>query len=657
MPRGTLPDEYRRHVTAALEALNVRNLVLSLHDPSFPGLPGEDGGRGSPYTEGGRRFLEFARELGFNGVQLGPQGLPSEDNASPYDGTLFSRNVLNVALAELTDANTWGALLTPERVEAVVAGRSAGREDRAHHRYAFRAWHEALEEAWATFQRKRAEDAPGSPVARLAERFSAFQRENREWLEQDALYDVLCQEHARPYWKEWPSRADQRLWSPSSDERAASVSRREELLEQHRERVEAYAFRQFLVHAQHVALRERTAAWGLKLYGDLQIGFSPRDVWAHQGLLLATYLMGAPPSRTNPEGQPWNYPVLDPSQYHAPHGHAAGLETAQRQPGPVLWFMAARVNKMLAEYDGLRVDHPHGLVCPWVYRADLPDALYAVQHGARLFSSPDLLEHPALAAYAIASPEQLERSVPRHADGWVRELSPAQVRRYSALFDALIAAAHANGRKVSDLLCEVLSTMPYPLQRVLEEYGLGRFRVTQKADLGNPRDVYRTENAEPADWVMLGNHDTKPIWLLEEGWRRTGVARAQAEYLAWRLHPEEEGREAFARRLEEEPGLLVQAKFADLFACRAENVMVFFADLLGLKETYNVPGTVSEENWSLRVSSEYRREYTEKLERDGALNLPKALALALRAGGEEARARHRELIAGLERVAEALQRE
>jgi 4-alpha-glucanotransferase len=657
MPPGTLPPEYRRHVTAALEALNIRNLVLSIHDASFPGIPGEDAGRGSPYTEGGRRFLEFIRELGFNGVQLGPQGLPSEDNASPYDGTLFSRNVLDVALAELTDAHTWGGLLRPERVEALVSRRPAGPEDRANHRYAFRAWHEVLEEAWLTFQRQRAGAPPGSLVARLDERFSAFQREHREWLTRDALYDVLREVHARPYWKEWPGERDRRLWNPLPGEEAASAARRQALLETHRERVAAYAFRQFLVHAQHEALRERTARWGLKLYGDLQIGYSPRDAWAHQGLFLGTYLMGAPPSRTNPEGQPWNYPVLDPSQYHAPRGQAAGPDTALPRPGPVLWFLAARMNKALAEYDGLRVDHPHGLVCPWVYRADVPDALDAVRHGARLFSSPDLPDHPELARYAIVSPEQLDRSVPRHADGWVRELSPAQVGRYRALFDAIIAAAHAHGRQVADLLCEVLSTMPHPLQRVMAEYGLGRFRVTQKADLGNPRDVYRAENAAPADWMMVGNHDTRPIWLLEEGWRRTGQARAQAEYLAWRLHPEEVGRADFARRLEEEPGLLVQAKFADLFACRAENVMVFFADLLGLKETYNVPGTVSEENWSLRVSPEYRRDHARKLGRNGALNLPRALALALRAGGEEARARHRELIAGLERVAEALGRE
>lgn len=654
MPRGILSEDYRRHVTAALAALNVRNLVLSIHDPSFPSAPGEDAGRGSPYSEGGLGFLEFARELGFNGIQLGPQGQTSEDNPSPYDGTLFSRNVLNVALAPLTHEESWGGLLRPERVQALVASRPGG-DARVKHGHVFRAWHEALDEAWETFRHKRARAAPGGAIAWLAEHFDTFRREHREWLVRDSLYDALCTEHGRPYWKEWPSEWDRRLWSPRPGEEAAFGTRRQVLLKKYAGQVEAYAFRQFLVHSQHAALRERTAAWGLKLFGDLQIGYSPRDAWAYQGLFLGSYLMGAPPSRTNPEGQPWNYPVLDPGQYHVPPA-TTGPYAGVPQPGPVLWFMALRMNKTLSEYDGLRIDHPHGLVCPWVYRAGEMDALRAVQNGARLFSSPDLPEHPELARWAIVPPAQLDRSVPRYADGWVRELKPEQVRRYSAIFDAVIAAAQAQGRKVSDLLCEVLSTQPHPLQRVLEQYGLGRFRVTQKADLTNPRDVYRSENAAPQDWIMVGNHDTRPLWALAERWRQAGEAKAQADYLAWRLHPEEEGREDFARRLVEEPGMLEQAKFADLFASRAENVMVFFADLLGMKETYNAPGTVSEDNWSLRVPNDYRREYAEKLGSNGALNLPRALALALRAGGAETRARHRQLIAALERLAEELPR-
>ncbi len=646
MSPSPLPEDYKRYVTAALAALKVRNLVLSIQDPSYPSAPGEDVGRGSPYTQGALRFLEFVRELGFNGIQFGPQGQTSVDDASPYDGTLFSRNVLNVALRELTDEECWGGLLSAERVEALVSARPEAGPG-ARYRYVFHTQHAALQEAWATFQRKRQGAAPGSPVARLAERLETFRRQHRAWLEPDALYDVLCEEHGRPYWKEWGSEQDRRLWNPRPGEEAAFAARRAELLSRYAERVEAYAFEQLLVHEQHRTLRKHMGALGLKLYGDLQIGFSAKDAWAYQGLFLEKYLMGAPPSRTNPEGQPWNYPVLDPARYFGPDG--AG-------PGPALDFMVVRVTKLLGEFDGLRIDHPHGLVCPWVYRADVPDLLWSVQHGTRLFESPDLPDHPDLARYSLVTSPQIDTSLPRHADGWVRELGPLQVIWYSTLFDAVITGAQANGRAVSDLLAEVLSTLPYPLEQVLKRYGLGRFRVTQKADLRNPADVYRSENAMPEDWCMVGNHDTRPIWLLADLWRKSGEARAQADYLAWRLQPEEQEREAFAQRLLEEPGLLVQAKFADLFASRAESVLVFFPDLLGLQGVYNAPGTVNEENWSLRVPDAWEREYAQRLAQDGALNLPRVLAMALRAGGEEARAKHAELLAGLERVAQALQR-
>jgi 4-alpha-glucanotransferase len=649
------PEDSRRLVAEALEALEVRNLVLSIHDPSFPSEPDEDLGRGSPYTRGAARFLGFARELGFTGIQLGPQGQTTEFNASPYDATLFSRNVLNAPLASLTQAEG-GHLLSPERLASLASSRPAGAGPGERYRHAFRTTRAALDEAWSVFQRERSRQEVRPALRELALRSEAFEKEHRAWLRRDSLFEALCLEHGQRDWRRWSGSGeaalDSRLYAPKPGEEEACEARRLAVRAKHAEFIERYAFHQFLVHDAHRQLRVRAAQLGLKLYGDLQVGFSLEDAWSWQGLFLRTYLMGAPPSRTNPEGQPWNYPVLDPAQFFEPREGVS----AERRPGPVLRFMDARMDKMLGEYDGLRVDHPHGFVCPWVYRADEPDRLRAVQTGARLFDSPGLPDHPELARYAIATAEQLDRSAPRYADGWVRSLTPEQVRQYSVLFDTIVTSSRRYGRQLTDLLGEVLSTQPYPLQRVLAQYGLGRFRVTQKANLQDPTDVYRSENAAPEDWVMVGTHDTPSVWRVASRWRELGTDRAQAGYLAWRLHPEPEGREAFARQLVEQPGLLVQAKFADLFASRARNVMIFFADLLGLHELYNAPGTVNEENWTLRVPADYPREYREKLSRNAALNLPKALALALHAGGEASRTRHRELITALEHLAAGPQR-
>ncbi|HLY38897.1 MAG TPA: 4-alpha-glucanotransferase, partial [Candidatus Binatia bacterium] len=56
-----------------------------------------------------------------------------------------------------------------------------------------------------------------------------------------------------------------------------------------------------------------------------------------------------------------------------------------------------------------------------------------------------------------------------------------------------------------------------------------------------------------------------------------------------------------------------------------------FPDLFGLRETYNVPGTFGPTNWSLRVPPAYAHDYRARLRGNQALNLPLALAMALRA--------------------------
>jgi 4-alpha-glucanotransferase len=478
----------------------------------------------------------------------------------------------------------------------------------------------------------------------LRGRLERFRRRNALWLDPDALFEALLLEHPGSSWKQWKD-PDRRLWIPPASAAAACATRRRELRSKHGDEIARYAFGQLLAHEQHHAFRRWMRELGLRLYGDLQIGISQRDEWSQQTLFLPGYAMGAPPSRTNPEGQAWHCPVFDPLLYQV-----------SGRPGPVVEFLSARMDKMFAEYDAVRVDHPHGLVCPWVYRIDEPDPQVAVQHGARLRSSPDLPDHPELARFAIAGREQLnpDPRTPRFADDWVAELSEAQVDAHGVLFEALVASARRKGRDASALVCEVLSTLPYPLARVLERYGLGRFRVTQKADPSRSSDVYRSENARPADWIMIGNHDTPSIWRLLDDWRRTRRLEERARYLAGRLALQPAERAGMVERMVREPTFLAQAQFADLFAGPARNVMIFFSDLFGIREIYNRPGTVSEENWNLRLPRHYRTVYLEKVAVDRAANLPFALALALRARGETPRSSA--LLRRLERLAEALRR-
>jgi 4-alpha-glucanotransferase len=418
---------------------------------------------------------------------------------------------------------------------------------------------------------------------------------------------------------------------PSARARAA------ELRSMAAEQIGFFRFGQLLAHEQHDSFQASSRALGLLLFGDLQIGTSHRDLWAFGGLLAAGLRMGAPPSRTNPEGQPWGYGVLDPDLY--------GTDA---EPGAAVGFLRARAAKLLEEFDGLRVDHPHGLIDPWVYSSRDPDPLRAVQSGARLFSSP---ERPELSRWAIARPEQIDLAQALHGDGRVRDLTPEQVERYARLFDVLVDAAGARGRAVEKLIAEVLSTLPYPVRRVLDRHGLGRFRVTQKASTRDAADVYRAENAKPDDWIMAGTHDTPPVWQVAERWVAEGPAAERAAYLATRLVPDQSARPSWAERVATLSRRLARAQLADLFVGPARNVMIFFPDLLGLHDVYNRPGSVSDQNWSLRVPPDFVERHARSAREGTALDLPAALAAAFRARGEAFAASHSGLLEELDRRA------
>ena len=592
----TVPPDHRAPVRAALAALGVKRLLVSIHDASFPADPDEDTGAGTPSTRAARRLLELVAGLGFTGVQLGPQGETSRDNPSPYDGTIFSRSVASISLDAFAAGGAFEGLAGADALAAAVTPP----RPRADHRRAHDATHALVAEAWTALAAGARPD--------IAARLAAFRAEHAWWLERDALFAALQVAHGRAAVQAWPE-PDRTLWL---DDSPARTARRAALAHDHAAATGAYALGQLIAHDEHDRVRAAAHALDLALFADLQVGFAEGDAWSHVRAFLPGYLMGAPPSRTTAAGQPWNYPVLDPGAHHA----------------DALALVRARADKTFASYDGVRIDHPHGLVCPWVYRAGTPDSGVAVREGARLHEAPDLPDHADLAAFAFVRPDQLDRALPRYADGWVRALEAAQVERYAGYVDAIVAAAQRAGRTHEDLSCEVLSTLPLPLRCVLARHQLGRWRVLQKADLAREDDVYRCENAAPEDWVMLGNHDTPGIFALIRAWDDARRA-AWARHVAARLGLAEAARDALAAH----PGLLAAAMLAEMLASPAENAMIFFADLFGYEERYNVPGTFNDDNWSLRLPSDAAGLYVERVARGAALDLPLAAALAVRARG------------------------
>ena len=78
----------------ALKALEIKRFTLAIHDQSFPSFADEEIGYGSIYSRCAADFFDFVKELGFDTVQLGPQGKTTRFNISPYNSTIFSKNTL-----------------------------------------------------------------------------------------------------------------------------------------------------------------------------------------------------------------------------------------------------------------------------------------------------------------------------------------------------------------------------------------------------------------------------------------------------------------------------------------------------------------------------------------------------------------------------------
>lgn len=152
----------------------------------------------------------------------------------------------------------------------------------------------------------------------------------------------------------------------------------------------------------------------------------------------------------------------------------------------------------------------------------------------------------------------------------------------------VLPAANKAGLNASNIIAEDLGYMPGDTKNTLQNLGIGGITVTQWCDAHN------VWNAPRNNAVMIANHDTAS---------------------AKELYPDKMER---------------RNKFIELFSSGAKNVQVFWTDLLGIKERYNVPGITGGDNWSLRMTENFEDTYHKRLEDNDALNIPEAVLEANR---------------------------
>lgn len=607
-------------IRKALKALDKKNFVFIMHNGSFPAAEGENTGFGTINSNGGKAFINYIAGL-FDAIQMGPAGKTKSSDSSPYTGTIFSTNPLFVDLKELT-TDKWHKILSIETFNDIVENNPNKGKNKTSYTYILKKQAEALAEAYENFVKLNDK--------KLMKEFESYKLENDSWLDKDSLYEALSIEHGTDFWPNWKSSTDKNLFNPKSNEEKIEFSKRiDEISKKYAKDIDEYKFIQFVLYKQNLETREYADSKHIKMIADRQVAFSDRDCWAYQSLFLEGWCLGCPPDYFSKDGQAWGFPVINPEK----------LYNADGSLGEAGILMKNLFKKMFKENPGgVRIDHIVGLIDPWVYKAGkkpMPE-----QGAGRLYSSP---EHPELKKYAIAKLEDLDNTLTSDNEKRVKTLSKEQIKLYGRLIEKIvIAAAKEEGLTKDSIVCEDLGTLTNPVAAVMKEYELQGMKLTQFTVPTEPEDPYRCKNITPKSWAMIGTHDNQPLTLWAKKMVHTHEGYLHVKNLVEDLFAEAPNKDEIIVKMTNDEEFLKETKLVELFACKAENIQIFFTDYFKMEQTYNTPGTSGDKNWSLRLPDNFESMST--------INLPLILKKAIIARGKTFADAHKELIEELNEI-------
>ena len=281
----------------------------------------------SPYGIGtlgaeARKFADFLAAGGQSCWQLLPVG-PTSYGDSPYQSySSFAGNPYFIDLDLLAEEG----LLEPGEYRNLNWGADPSRVD---YGLMYKTRYPVLSKAC---DRLLARDIPA---------FTAFCQEQRDWLEDYALFMALKSRHDGAAWFQWPR--ELRLREPA----ALEAARRELAGE-----AAFWKAVQYLFFSQWRALKQYANRSGLSIIGDLPIyvALDSADVWANRAQFqldgdgLPTEVAGCPPDGFSADGQLWGNPLFDWER--------------MKEEGYAWWLR--RIAFQFQLYDTLRIDHFRG---------------------------------------------------------------------------------------------------------------------------------------------------------------------------------------------------------------------------------------------------------------------------------------------------------
>lgn len=461
------------------------------------------------------RLCGWLADAGFDRLMLLPIGTMTGGTESPYAAaSAMAIDPIYIAVDRLEDFVRAGGTrtLSAEATTHLAAARSAATVRYDHVRAAKR---EALERAFDHFVHEEWERR-----TMRAATLARFLSRERTWLDEYALFQAIRERTGGRDWREWDPPLRTRD-SAALDEARRRLAR--EVLQQQ--------YWQWIAHMQWSDAREGAHAHGIALFGDLPFVVSAEsvDVWRRQDEFLVDVSVGVPPDAFSDTGQDWGLPM-----YRWDVIAASGYQSFR-----------ARVQRMAALFDGVRVDHLVGL-----YRT------YGRPPDGEPFFFP--------------------------ADQAAQQQQGEQVLRVF-LDSGLIVVA------------EDLGTVPDFVRASMGRLGVPGCKVLRwERDWDAPGQPFRDPATyPPASAAMTGTHDTEPM---AEWWDRAPLDEREAllELPVLRAHGLADPSHPWSEALRD-------ALLEQVYRSRSDELFLPLQDVFGWCDRINTPGTVGDHNWSWRM--------------------------------------------------------
>ena len=611
---------YTDTVSQGLRVLD-KELGMIIHNSSVPSQKGVNLGIGSLLSQLSEKyFMPFLKSHGMTKVMQDPNFTRKRlSDFSPYDPISSSKNIYMIPLERLA-SDEYGHLLSDETLNNIIKRKaSENAPEKVNYLNMSKDFDLALNEAFTRFIIRRnpklidstANKADLATNKVLINDFEKFKAIKRDEIEPNAIYEILSKKYNDEDWKTWDE-VDRNLYD--SSENAWRIS---ELRKENSDEIEFFLFKQWLAEREIAKTNNRNEKLGMSIIADTPIAFSPAEEWLNKDIFLEDIKLGLPADFYSKDGHRWGFAVLNPKKIFNPDGSLGkGGE-----------FLKKRYEEIFkASPGGVRIDHLIGLIDPFVYDENVLGMTDA--SSGRLYSSP---LHEKFGQYAKYTEDE-----------------------FAAIFEKIIfPAAQKFGITKDNIICEDLGYVTDNVKRVINRLGLTGMSLTQYG--------YSGADAPPRNVIMLGGHDNMSyIEFTNDLFDRAsclGEGRDRFMYkthiLAADTNIYNKDENQYREELRADKKKFMAGSFAELFTSPAKKVQIFFTDFLGIGKTYNVPGA-KEGCWELRAPENYEDLYYENLSNGLGVNLPEAIARAIRHKGSEFSQLHKNLLMKLDYFANIL---